>query len=259
MIRLHNYLVQFFSYFRAGSPLLPNKYGSTTNPSPTNQKRQQQLTKLRVQNICCGKEATLVKNTLADVPGILSVNINVIGRIAYVKHAPAVISTTQIIDKLNALHLGISLMESGQDAAAEENAKAKKWIWIRAASVVTQTLLFVAIITATALKEHWDKWVAIPILFLGGAPMVYKAAIDVKRCVIANVNLLMLIAVAGTLVLREWLDGCLIVYMFSIAELLLQICYYKVEKSLSCKSIVRMDHKIQSQFCAWLFQEKSWP
>uniref|UniRef100_A0A7M5TRC8 P-type Cu(+) transporter n=1 Tax=Clytia hemisphaerica TaxID=252671 RepID=A0A7M5TRC8_9CNID len=218
---------------KASSPLIPNKYGSTTNSSPVNEKHEQQFTKLRVQNICCGKEATLVKNTLIDLPGILSVNINVIGRIAYVKHEPAVISTTQIIDKLNALHLGISLMESGQDAAAKENAKAKRWIWIRAASVITQTLLFCAIITATALKENWDKWVAIPILILGGAPMVYKAAIDVKRCVIANVNLLMLIAVTGTLVLREWLDGCLIVYVFSIAELLLMICYYNVEKGLS--------------------------
>ena len=46
-------------------------------------------------------------------------------------------------------------------------------------------------------------------------------------------NLLMLMAVAGTLAMREWLDGCLIVYVFSIAELLLQVCYYKVEKSLS--------------------------
>ena len=207
------------------------KYNAATTTE--NKSTQQQLTKLRVQNICCGKEATLVKNTLADVNGIISVNVNIIGRTAYIKHHPSRITTTEIIDKLNALHLGISLMESGVDAATKENAQAKRWIVIRAVSVSLQTLLFTAVVVAVALSETWDKWVAIPILLLGGLPMLYKALLDIKRCVIANVNLLMILAVGGTLAIGEWLDGCLIVYVFSIAELLLQVCYYKVEKSLS--------------------------
>lgn len=211
----------------------PTTKQQTPYTSPRHQSNEQQLIKLRVQNICCGKEAQLVKNTLNDMSGIISVNVNLIGRIAYVKHDPSRITVATIIEKLNALHLGISLMESGAGAAAKENAQAKRKIWIRAVSVVLQTLLFVGIIVATALQKKWDQWLAIPILLLGGLPMLYKAFLDVKRCVIANVNLLMLMAVGGTLAMFEWLDGCLIVYVFSIAELLLQVCYYKVEKSLS--------------------------
>ena len=124
-------------------------------------------------------------------------------------------------------------MESGADSAAKENAEAKRLIMLRAISVLVQTLLFVAIVVATALRKGWDQWVAIPILLLGGTPMLYKAFMDIRRCVIANVNLLMLLAVVGTMAMREWLDACLIVYVFSIAELLLQICYFKVEESLS--------------------------
>ena len=244
-------MIFFFLFFNSektsllgvnSRPMSPTKQPSpTTTPtkqqtpytSPRHQSNEQQLIKLRVQNICCGKEATLVKNTLIDLSGIISVNVNVIGRIAYIKHDPARITCAAIIEKLNALHLGISLMESGADAAAKENAQAKRMILLRAVSVVLQTALFVAIIVATALQKDWDQWLAIPILLLGGIPMLYKAFLDIKRCVIANVNLLMLMAVAGTLAMREWLDGCLIVYVFSIAELLLQVCYYKVEKSLS--------------------------
>jgi len=194
-----------------------------------------QLLKLRVQNICCGKEAVLVKDTLKDLNGILSVNVNVIGRIAYIKHVPSTIQATEIIVMLNKLHLGISLMESGQDAAFKENAVAKRWIIARAVSVTVQTLVFITVILATVVPYKWRRWVAIPVLVLGGIPMIHRAYIDVRRKVFANINLLMLIAVAGTIALRDWLDACLIVYVFNIAELLLQICYYKVEKSLSGK------------------------
>ena len=156
------------------SPTTTPTKQQTPYTSPRHQSNEQQLIKLRVQNICCGKEATLVKNTLIDLSGIISVNVNVIGRIAYIKHDPARITCAAIIEKLNALHLGISLMESGADAAAKENAQAKRMIMLRAVSVVLQTALFVAIIVATALQKDWDQWLAIPILLLGGIPMLYN-------------------------------------------------------------------------------------
>lgn len=188
--------------------------------------------KLRIQNICCGKEAALVKNTLHSVDGIVSVHVNVIGRLAYICHKPGIITITDIVEKLNALHLGISIMESGHDTK-EVNSRTVKLIQCQTTSVIIQTFLFVSVFVATSKSFQWDQWVAIPILVVGGLPMVWKALVQIKQLIIANVNLLMLIAVAGTIILKEWLDACLIVYVFSIANLLLQICHYKVEKSIS--------------------------
>lgn len=204
----------------------PTTLNKCTNPDG------EQSVKLRIQNICCGKEANLVKNTLNGVDGIVSVYVNVIGRMAYIKYKPAIITVTEIVDKLNALHLGISIMESGEDTK-EVSAKTIREIKLQTVSVVIQTLVFVSVIVAVSKKYHWDMWVAIPILLLGGLPMLWKAMVQMKQMVIANVNLLMLIAVGGTIALQEWLDACLIVYVFSVADLLLRICHYKVEKSIS--------------------------
>ena len=188
--------------------------------------------KLRVQNICCGKEATLVKDTLVGLEGILTVHVNIIGRIAYIRHKPALISSTDIVNKLNALHLGISIMESGQHDK-EVDKETKRKIQLQIASVTIQTMLFICIIVATVRDYKWQQWVAIPILVIGGLPMLWKALLQMKRLTLANVNLLMLIAIAGTIVMKEWLDACLIVYVFSIADLLLNICKLKVENSVS--------------------------
>lgn len=202
-------------------------------PTTRSTSSEPQLLKLRVQNVCCGKEAVLVKDQLKGKDGIISVNFNIIGRIAFIKHNPSLITGSEIIEILNALHLGISLMECGTHSAEQEYKEAKRKIALLALSAGIQTTIFIAVIVATADKQKWDKWVSIPVLVIGGAPMLYKAYNDFKNCVLANVNLLMLIAVAGTIALGEWLDGCLIVYIFSLAELLLQICYFKVDKSLS--------------------------
>ena len=212
------------------------KSTSTLESSGSNndvQSTETRLLKLRVQNICCGKEAMLVKNTLQDLNGIVSVNVNVIGRIAYIKHIPSSITVSEIIEMLNKLHLGISLMESGQNTAAQDNAKAKRWIILRAISLTVQAFTFIAVIVANVRMYKWTRWVAIPVLVLGAIPMVYRAYIDVRRMLFANINLLMLIAMAGTVALQDWLDACLIVFVFNIAEILLQICYYKAEKGLS--------------------------
>ena len=63
--------------------------------------------KLRVANICCGKEGDLIKDSLANVEGISAVNVNVIGRRAFITHKADVISSQVILEKLEALHLGI--------------------------------------------------------------------------------------------------------------------------------------------------------
>lgn len=193
---------------------------------------EEQTVKLRIQNICCGKEAVLVKNTLNGFDGIISVNVNVIGRTAYVRHRPGSITVTEIVEKLNSLHLGVSIMERGQNSK-KENAEAVRKIKIKTVSVTVQTFLFLSVIVATSKDYEWDQWVSIPILIVGGLPMLWKAVVQMKALVIANVNLLMLIAVGGTIALKEWLEGCLIIYVFSIADLLLSICYFKVEKTIT--------------------------
>ena len=187
--------------------------------------------KLRVQNICCAKEASLIKDYLKNVDGINSVFVNVIGRTAFINHDQNTISSTEIIDRLNGLHLGISLMEKGQQSDNDKKSKYK--LSLTVFSFILLTVLFIIVIAASIKKLSWAKWVAVVIYIIGGLPMLYRAALDIKRCILANVNLLMVIAVVGTVGLKKWLDGSIIVYVCFVASLLESLCRYKVEKDVA--------------------------
>jgi len=187
--------------------------------------------RLRVQNICCAKESKLIKNALKDEAGINTVFVNVIGRMAFISHDENIISTQEIIDKLNTLHLGISLMEKGSHKV--DNQKSRTYLALKILTCVVLTILFIITIVADSKNLHWVQWSAIAIYIIGGFPMMYKALLDMRRCMLANVNLLMVIAVAGTIALKEWLSGSIIVYVFYIATLLEGICKYKVQQDIA--------------------------
>ena len=85
----------------------------------------------------------------------------------------------------------------------------------------------------TVVGSHkFTAWISIPVVVLGGIPMLYNAWKKVKGCQLININLLMLIAVTGALVLKEWMDACTIVVIFSLAELLEKRVKYKVKRDI---------------------------
>ena len=75
---------------------------------------QKCTTKLRVQNICCIMEANLVRECLEPMESVYSVAVNVVGRIAHVQHNPQITSPTELVNCLNKIHLGASIMEIGR-------------------------------------------------------------------------------------------------------------------------------------------------
>ncbi|XP_012554162.2 probable cadmium-transporting ATPase [Hydra vulgaris] len=196
-----------------------------------------QTIKLRIQNICCGKEAVVIKEKLINLNGIKSVNVNIVSRLAYVTHDASVIQSSVILKILNDLQLGASLLESGT-LDHQENKFFKTFLfqWF---NLIIMTSLFIAVVVTSFKKPLYTKWISIPLLTIGGLPMLHMLFLNLKRKVFANINLLMLIAIIGAVVLYEWLDACIIVYVFIIAELIERICKYKVEKSIAALMVKR--------------------
>ena len=191
-------------------------------------------TKFRIQNICCGKEADMMKRELEPLKGISSVSVNVVGRIGFVSHDTNIISATDIVTILNKLHLGVSIMESG---SKEGEKLLRKEVIIRLAgkSVVlgVLTALFIVVLIGRVHNYNWMKWVAITEIVIGVVPIIRKIVINFMKKIFIDINLLMLIAVAGTVSLQEWIEGATLVFVFAIAEVLQQYCGYKVQCAIS--------------------------
>eukprot|EP00794_Sanderia_malayensis_P012801 gene12801-14114_t len=191
-------------------------------------------TKLRIQNICCGKEAELMKRELEPLDGIEAVSVNVVGRIGFVKHNAGVISTAKIVSVLNDLHLGVSIMESGHnDDNAALNKEYRIRLGLKLGILFVLTSLFIPLIVGRVYKEEWRKWVAVAEIIIGGLPILRKAVMNWRKKVFIDINVLMLIAVIGTVVLQEWLEGATVVFVFAIAECLQEYCTYRVQRAIS--------------------------
>merc|ERR1711959_151395 len=82
-------------------------------------------TRLRVQNICCEMESRLVKEKLNPVDGVEKVEVNIVGRTAFVTHLASKCPADRVVSILNEAHLGASIHTSSSGSkAAEEHLPA---------------------------------------------------------------------------------------------------------------------------------------
>ena len=203
--------------------------------------------------MCCGKEATLLKSTLTGIPGIMSVTVNIVGRTAFVTHTVDLISATEIIDKLNELHLGVSIIANGDNSTKAKYDKKGILINVKIVNIIVMGCLLVTLVVTHVKHYAFEKWIAIPILILGGIPMIYKALIDFKRYIFLNLNVLMMVAVGGAISLNDWIDACLIVFVFDIAEYVENASRYKVEKYIGGKFYFSSSFLFFSIFLSYFF------
>ncbi|EDO43417.1 predicted protein, partial [Nematostella vectensis] len=172
-------------------------------------------TKLRVQNICCAMEAQLVKDVLAPIDGVINVAVNMIGRVAHVRHDLEIVSVRTLLDSLNKVHLGATVMETGNHHGVEKH-----------------TVLFIVAVVGLFLKTKWFMWVAIAEILFGSIPILKRAFISMKNLRV-DINVLMLIAIIGTAALSDWVEGATVVYVFALADAIEEYSLHKVQRTIS--------------------------
>ncbi|XP_068733805.1 uncharacterized protein [Montipora capricornis] len=217
-------------------PDLPTPPGSPlviiSDSSGKKSKVHMLTTKLRVQNLCCPMEGKLVQESLEPLEGVTSIAVNVIGRVAYVRHDPEVTSASELVTTLNRVHLGASIMETGSPQSEGKNDTLPRSLQSCFVYLLIQTFLLLTAVVAFFVGLSWYKWVAITEIVFGICPVLKKAFVSFKTLSV-DINILILIAVAGTLAINEWVEGAAVVYVFSLAEALQEFCMHKVQRTIS--------------------------
>ena len=194
---------------------------------------QKHTTKLRVHNICCAMESKLVQETLEPLEGVTSIAVNVIGRVAFVRHDPEVTSASELVSVLNRLHLGASIMETGSHQSDGKSNGLPPLLSSFFIYLLIQTVLMIIAVVAFFVEgASWYKWIAIAEIVFGIGPLMRKAFLSIKTLSL-DINILMLIAIVGTLAINDWLEGAGVVYVFSLAEALQEFCMHKVQRTIS--------------------------
>ncbi|WP_090351951.1 heavy metal translocating P-type ATPase [Pseudomonas oryzae] len=173
---------------------------------------EQVCTMLSIAKMDCPTEERLIRDKLTGMPGVESLDFNLLQRRLTVTHSPE--SLNAILGALTAIGLEGSVEPS---VAAEPSPGTHHW-WPLAMAGVSATLAEVV---------HWlnggNHWlvVALAVLAIGvGGLSTYKKGWIALRNRNLNINALMSIAVTGAMLIGEWPEAAMVMFLFALAEVI---------------------------------------
>jgi Cd2+/Zn2+-exporting ATPase len=165
----------------------------------------------RIDGMCCGEEAAILRRRLRPIAGIEDVAADVVGKRLHVKYDAALLSTNVIVDAVS---------ETGMRAWLEHEEPL-----VPPSSRTRGTLVVVS--GAALAAGIVMQWLGLPaplsiasfvIAAVTGGVFPARRAVRSVRNVDLDINVLMLIAVAGAMLLGEWAEAGTVVFLFAIAQ-----------------------------------------
>ncbi|WP_256675840.1 heavy metal translocating P-type ATPase [Pseudomonas sp. R5(2019)] len=173
------------------------------------------LSRFRIEAMDCPTEQTLIQDKLGKLAGIEQLEFNLVNRILGVRHALP--GTEPIVQAIASLGMQAEPLEQGASPASQAPAAKKPW-WPLALSGV-------AAVAAEVI--HFGQWapdwvvalVALVAILSGGLGTYKKGWIALKNRNL-NINALMSIAVTGAVLIGQWPEAAMVMFLFTLAELI---------------------------------------
>ncbi|TDR44808.1 Cd2+/Zn2+-exporting ATPase [Pseudomonas brenneri] len=171
------------------------------------------LSTFRIEAMDCPTEQTLIQNKLGKLAGVQQLEFNLINRILGVTHDLP--STAPIIEAIKSLGMQADPIEEGAPAA---EAAAKKPWWPLALSGVGA--LAAEVIHFTNAAPTWVVALVALVSILSGGLTTYKKGWIALKNLNLNINALMSIAVTGAILIGQWPEAAMVMFLFTVAELI---------------------------------------
>ena len=175
----------------------------------------------RIENMDCATEEGVLRNALAGLPEIKQLGFDLMRRELTVDHVfPDAASLVKRIE-------GVGMQPVLMDAAAQENnSMGADLPGISTGEKVAMVLAGIAAIGAEVIAYSTGKETSIPVISLAllaialsGKETLYKGWIALKHFTL-NINLLMTVAVIGAVLIGQWPEAAMVIWLFAIAELI---------------------------------------
>ncbi|MEE1866143.1 heavy metal translocating P-type ATPase [Pseudomonas auratipiscis] len=174
------------------------------------------LSRFRIDAMDCPTEQTLIQNKLGKLAGVEQLEFNLINRVLGVRHTHA--DTSAIEQAVASLGMQAEpLAESSEDAVAAPAPVKKHW-WPLALSGVAA--LAAEGIHFAALGPDWVVALVALVSILSCGLGTYKKGWIALKNRNLNINALMSIAVTGAVLIGQWPEAAMVMFLFTVAELI---------------------------------------
>lgn len=172
-------------------------------------------TRLRIAKMDCPTEESLIRGKLQGLPGVQSLDFNLMQRTLTVRHAPEAIQPA--IEAIESLGMETEVQKT--DVPRDPQVPAHKTSWFPMAVSGIAAVLAEGVYWVND-GNHWAVIVlALVSIFTGGLSTYKKGWIALKNRNL-NMNALMSIAVTGGMVIGHWPEAAMVMFLFALAEVI---------------------------------------
>ncbi|HUE85021.1 MAG TPA: heavy metal translocating P-type ATPase [Vicinamibacterales bacterium] len=165
----------------------------------------------RVDGMCCGEEAAILRRRLSPMSGIEDVAADIVGQRLHVKYDAALLSTNVIVDAVAQTGMR-AWLEHEEPVAAPGSTTRGVLVAVSAAALgLGLVLQFVGFAEPLAIAAFVTAAVS------GGVFPARRATRSLQTREL-DINVLMLLAVVGAMFLGEWAEAATVVFLFAIAQ-----------------------------------------
>lgn len=172
----------------------------------------------RIENMDCPTEEGLIRDKLQHMPGVQALDFNLMQRKLTVAHTAAIAEVEGAL-----LAIGMKAVRDAADGADIDEApkpsvSRRQWVLMGIAGV--SAAVAEAIAFGTGNDTAWPV-IALALLSIatGGWPTYKKGWLALKNGVL-NMNALMSIAVTGAVLIGQWPEAAMVMFLFALAEVI---------------------------------------
>ena len=173
------------------------------------------LSSFRIEAMDCPTEQTLIQNKLGKLAGVQQLEFNLINRVLGVTHDLP--SVEPIVDAIKSLGMQADPIDDGTDATPPAPPAKKHWWPLAVAGVGA---LAAEVLHFTDAAPTWVIALVALLSILSGGLTTYKKGWIALKNLNLNINALMSIAVTGAVLIGQWPEAAMVMFLFTVAELI---------------------------------------
>ena len=165
----------------------------------------------RVEGMDCNEEVVILERRLKPLAGLEALSADLIGQRLHVKYDAAKLTTSAMVDAVG--ETGMRMWLEHEEPMLGSSALEWRWKLMLASGAF--------LVAAAVAGSAGTPGMALPLYLAGAAAgIIYplRRAFTSARSRILDINVLMVIAVAGALALGDWPEATSVVFLFAVAQ-----------------------------------------